>query len=211
MSNFIYVTKSEWKPVKQEIIEMINEVQDIVRKDFTFRYDFIGSVPLNMVTQDLDSNVGYDFDINIRVNDPNEEYDAKEIKHILMNAFNQVVLSYGYAYCEDNTRVFTIKSIDHYKSKIIHSCDFAVVNDCEDGRQQYIRHNKNQNSYYWEYQPYGFNLEHKIEWLKANKLWDEVKGRYLDKKDNNTIPTKKSRSLRAETINEVCNENGYIE
>ena len=43
-----------------------------------------------------------------------------------------------------------------------------------------------------------------------NKL-KEVKERYLDKKDNNTIPTKKSRSLRAETINEVCNENGYIE
>ena len=97
MSNFIYVTKNEWKPVKQEIIDMINEVQDIVRDEFTFRFDFIGSVPLNMVTRDLDSNIGYDFDINIRVNDDEENYNAKQIKHILMNAFNQVVNSYGYS------------------------------------------------------------------------------------------------------------------
>lgn len=211
MYNFEYVTKKEWKPVKLELIDLINEVQDIIRNQFTFRFDFIGSVQLNMVTQDVKSNVGYDFDVNIRVNDPDEEFTAFDIKHILMDGFNQVVRRYGYSYCEDNTRVFTIKVIDYYQSKIIHSCDFAIVYDCEDGRQQYIRHNKNQNSYYWEYQPKGFNLQHKIDWLKQNKLWQEVEQRYLYKKNNNTSPDKKSRSLRAEVINAVYNENAYNE
>ena len=211
MYNFEYVAKKEWKPVKLELMDLINEVQDIVRNQFTFRFDFMGSVQLNMITQDVKLNVGYDFDVNIRVNDPDEEFTAFDIKNILINAFNQVVRNYGYSYCEDNTRVFTIKEIDYFNSRILHSCDFAIVHDCDDGRQQYIRHNKNQNSYYWEFQPHGFNLQNKIEWLKQNKLWHDVEQRYLYKKNTNTNPDKKSRSLRAEAINEICNENGYNE
>ena len=36
---------------------------------FTFQYEFIGSVKLNMVTCDVKSNIGFDFDVNIMVND----------------------------------------------------------------------------------------------------------------------------------------------
>ena len=118
-----------------DLFNQIKEVQDIVRDQFTFRFDFIGSAQLNMITKDIKSNVGYDFDVNIRVNDEEENYSAEEIKHILINAFNQVVRNYGYSYCEDNTRVFTIKEIDYFNSRILHSCDFAVVYDCSDGRQ----------------------------------------------------------------------------
>ena len=43
MYNFQYVTKKEAAPEKKNIIEMINEVQDIVRDKFTFQYMFVGS------------------------------------------------------------------------------------------------------------------------------------------------------------------------
>ena len=45
-------------------------------------------------------------------NDDDDRYDPGEIKHIMMDAFNAVVRRYGYGYCEDSTRVFTIKEID---------------------------------------------------------------------------------------------------
>ncbi|MDD7735939.1 MAG: hypothetical protein SOW55_02340 [Bacilli bacterium] len=200
--NFEYVTKNEAKEVKKALNKLINLVQDEVRENFTFRFDYIGSEPLNMITYDTEGNTGFDFDVNIRVNDPEEKYNAKEIKDIIMNGFNKYNQLFDYDYSEDSTRVITIKFKDTLHSRIIHSCDFAVVFDCSDGRQQYIRHTKKQNSYYWEYQPEGFDLEDKISWLRENGYWNEVREYYLYKKNNNTNLNKKSRSLRAEAINE---------
>ena len=38
MHDFRYVSKKEAAPVKAELLEIIHEVQDIVRDDFTFQY-----------------------------------------------------------------------------------------------------------------------------------------------------------------------------
>ena len=204
MHNFVYVTKGEAAPVKEKLLDIIHQVQNLVRDKFTFRYDFIGSSSRNMITRDLKSNIGYDFDVNIQVNDEDEEYDAKEIKQALMNAFNKVIIRYGYKHCEDSTRVFTIKFVDSPNSRIIHSCDFAVVYNCSDGKQQYIRFNKSSNSYSWEYQPNDFvGLGQKIEWLKKHNCWNDVKDYYIEKKNMNNNPDKHSRSVFAETINEM--------
>jgi hypothetical protein len=210
MHDFVYVPKSEYLPVKKELMELINEVQDAVREHFTFNFYFIGSSSRNMITMDTKSNIGFDFDVNIEVNDDDENYEPKEIRNILRNAFDQIVPNYGYDYCEDSTRVLTIKFKDYENSKILHSCDFAVVYYCEDGRQQYIRYNKARQDYTWEYQPKGYeDLEEKAEWLKENDLWNDLKEYYLEKKNNNTNPDKHSRALYAESINEMCAKNYY--
>ena len=204
MSNFKYVTKKEYQPVKNELIELINLVQDEVREYFTFRYDFIGSASRNMITRDEDSNVGYDFDVNIRVNDDEEDYTAKDIKQILINGFNQYNHLFDYDYCEDSKRVITIKVKDRKNSRILHSCYFAVVYDCNDGRQQYIHFNKSQQTYEWQYQPKGFyRVSEKIEAIKEAGHWQDVRDLYIDKKNNNTDPNKKSRSIFAETVAQV--------
>lgn len=212
MKNFEYVPKSEYQPVKKELIQLINLVQDEVREYFTFRFDFIGSASRNMITRDLKSNTGYDFDVNLRVNDEDEDYSAEEIKNILIRGFNVHNKKFNYDFCEDSKRVITIKVKDRKNSKILHSCDFAVVNDCDDGRQQYIHYNKKQQSYSWQYQPKGFYMiGEKIDWIKENGLWKEVKDLYLEKKNLNDNPNKKSRSIFAETVAQVFNANGgYI-
>ena len=56
-------------------------------------------------------------------------FDAEKIKNILMCAFNKYARKYGYDFCEDSTRVFTIKVKDRKNSRIRYSCDFAIVND----------------------------------------------------------------------------------
>lgn len=56
------------------------------------------------------------------------------------------------------------------------SCDFCIIYECSDGRQQYIRYNKEQRCYTWEYQPKGYHkLPAKIEWIKKHKLWQQVR------------------------------------
>ena len=204
MYNFEYVTRNEALPVKKELIKIINQVQDLVREHFTFNFYFIGSTDRNMITQDIRSNIGFDFDVNIEVNDDEENYQPGEIRKIIRLALDQVARKYGYVYTEDSTRVLTTKFVDKKNSRIKHSCDFAIVNNCNDGRQQYIRFNKSTNSYSWEYQPKGFiGLETKADWLKKNGYWQDVRDYYIEKKNNNTNPDKKSRSLYAETINEI--------
>lgn len=206
MNNFVYITREEATIVKNELIELINLVQDEVREHFTFRYDFIGSASRNMITCDFKTNIGYDFDVNIRVNDKDEDYSAYEIRNILREAFNKFAYIYDYDYPEDGQRVMTIKVKDTENSRIIHSCDFAVVHDASDGRQQYIRYNKKDNSYYWEYQPKGFYLiDEKIEIIKKSGKWNDLRELYLDKKNSNTNKDKKSRSLFAESVNNIYN------
>lgn len=210
MHNFRYVTKNEAKPINEELYQLLYEVQDLVRDHFTFKFTTVGSSSRNMITYDANSNIGFDFDINIEVNDDDENFEPKEIREIVRNAINRAASRYGYKNCEDSTRVLTIKKVDTSHSRIIHSCDFAIVYNCGDGRQQYIRFNKDNNYYSWEYQGKGFvGLEKKMDWLKMENLWGELQDYYIYKKNRNDNPDKHSRSIFAESINEMCQKNGY--
>ncbi len=212
MHRFDYVSKDEYLPVKNELIEIIHSVQNAVRQYFTFDYRFIGSSARNMITKDYASNTGYDFDINVEVNDPNQEYSPKEIKHILMNAFNRFIPLYGYNHCEDSTSVFTFKFVDRAHSAIIHGCDIAIVHNYIDygkQRQQYIRFNKEKNEYTWENRKQGYGIDEKVYWLKKKGYWTAVRDYYLDKKNINEDPDMHSRTIFAITINECCMKFGY--
>ena len=149
MYNFEYVPKEEWKPIKDELIEIIHELQDVVRNDFTFQYHFVGSSNRKMITRDRNSNTGFDFDVNIEVNDPDENHSAEKIRNILRKGLDKVnnpnpygYSILGYNYTEDSTRVLTIKVKDSANARILHSCDFCIIYECGDERQQYIRYNK---------------------------------------------------------------------
>lgn len=210
MHDFRYVTKKQAQPIKDELYQILYMVQDLVRDNFTFSFTPIGSSSRNMITCDAKSNIGFDFDINIEVNDDNEDFEPKEIRTIIRTAIDRVAPRYGYKNCEDSTRVLTIKKVDTSHSRIIHSCDFAIVYNCGDGRQQYIRFNKDNNYYFWEYQGKGFvGLEKKMDWLKRENLWGELQDYYIYKKNCNDNPDKQSRSIFAESINEMCQKNGY--
>lgn len=204
MHDFVYVTKASAKPVKVELTQIIREVQDIVRPYFTFQFKPVGSSNMNMITFDKKSNIGFDFDFALEINDDDENYSPDEIRHIMKNAIDQVTPRYGYKYCEDSTSVLTIKKVNTFASQITHSCDFALVHNCGNGRQQYIRFNKKNNNYTWEFQGKGFKeLNNKIAWLKHNGYWGELQDYYIDKKNYNNNPDKHSRSLLAESINEI--------
>ena len=114
MQDCKYVKKEEWQPVRDELYEIIHKLQDEVREYFTFQYHFVGSSKRNMITRGKNPNTGFDFDVNIEVNDPDEDYSAEEIRNILRNGLGRVTNPYGrsifgYDYTEDSTRVLTIK------------------------------------------------------------------------------------------------------
>lgn len=214
MYNFQYVTRQQLSPVKNELIQIINIVQDQIRKDFTFQFFFVGSTRQNMVTYNVGTNIGYDLDVDIQVNTSSDDLTAKEIKTKIRLALDRVTLGYGYDYPEDSTRVITIKFKDRKNSRIVHSCDFAIINNYidDDGSegQEYIYFNKKQNKYTWENQSYKYYLlDEKVNWLKDNAHWQDVRTLYLNKKNCNNDYYKHSRSIYAETIHEICQKYGY--
>lgn len=199
MYHFKYVPRTKYLPLKKEIIELIKEVQYQVRDKFTFQFEFVGSTKRNMITEDARSNIGFDFDVNLTVNN-DKNYTPKEIRTILRTALTNVSRKYGYNRCEDSTRVITIVKNSTWNFSIIHSCDFAIVYG-----NQYIRFDKKKNVYEWARQPQGFiNLDKKATKLRKDPAkWNVVTNRYLEKKNENNDHNKHSRSLYAETINEV--------
>lgn len=212
MYNFRYVSKDQVAPVKEKLISLIKEVQNLVRDRFTFKFTFIGSASRNMITCDENSNIGYDFDVNIEVNDDDEKYTPEDLRTILRNAFNKVARKYGYDYAEDSTRVLTIKVKDTQHSRIIHSCDFCIVNNYGNNQQQYVRFNKVSQTYAWVEQGKGYYmLPDKIEFLKRNDAWTELREHYLYKKNVNHNPNKHSRTIFAEAVNEMCQKYGYYD
>ncbi len=205
MHHYRYVSEEESAPYKERIIKIIKMVQDEVRDRFTFQFTFIGSSSRNMITFDPTTNIGFDFDVNLELNDNAKNYSPKEIRTILRNALTRIAMQHNYNKCEDSTRVITIKVIDYWHFVISHSCDFAIVYNGRGG-QQYIRFNKETGNYTWEFQKQPYNdLEKRAEYLKKHGHWNKVRDLYLDKKNLNDNPDKHSRSLYAETINECYN------
>ena len=216
MYNFQYVNPKQLSSVKKELIQIIHAVQNEVRQYFTFQFYFVGSVKRNIVTCDVKSNIGFDFDVDIHVNDAECAFSAKEIKTKIMSALNKVAYPYGYDNAEDSTRVITIKVMDRKNSKILHSCDFAIVNDYTDDdgkkRQEYIHFHKKQKTYSWQKQPQEFYLlDEKAEWIKDCGYRQKVRDLYIKKKNCNNDLYKHSRSIYAETIHEICQKYGYYD
>lgn len=215
--DFCYISKNDPKVKKaySDILNILKEAQNLVRKKFTFRFDAVGSYKRNMITYDAKSNVGYDFDFNIEVNDGNGRYKPKQLKNMLQNAIDAVCVKYGYDHPEDSTRVLTIKMKNRKKSCILHSCDFAIVNNYidDDGYegQEYI-HNDKHGNYTWCEQPEGYYmLPDKIDWIKENDLWDVMRKLYIEKKNGNNDPNVHSRTIFAVTVHEICQKFGFYE
>ena len=160
MYNFKYVTKAEARKVRENLEKLVHEVQDEVRDNFTFRYYFIGSSARNMITYDPTTNIGFDFDVNLEVNDNAGQYSAKKVRQTLEHAFQKVYRKYGYTHFENSKRVFTIKGYNMNSEKVEHSCDVAIVNNFIDEEgiagQEYIALDKKSNSYSWQQQSKGF-------------------------------------------------------
>ncbi|MCH5259029.1 MAG: hypothetical protein J1F18_04705 [Lachnospiraceae bacterium] len=58
--SFHYISKKdpEVKKAYGDILNILKGAQDLVREEFTFRFDVVGSYKRNMITYDAKSNIG---------------------------------------------------------------------------------------------------------------------------------------------------------
>ncbi|SFW22603.1 hypothetical protein [Ruminococcus flavefaciens] len=117
MPHFRYVTRKEASPLRKELMEFIRQIQIEVKSEFTFVPQFIGSSSRNMITCIRQGNTGFDFDIDILVNNPRNLSPVK-IHNILFNAIRKHIKSTSFSNLEDSTRVITIKAIKKHNEII---------------------------------------------------------------------------------------------
>ncbi|WP_028514483.1 hypothetical protein [Ruminococcus flavefaciens] len=207
MHNYEYVPQKVAEPLKKEIIELLHLVQDEVKPYFTFRFDPVGSSSRNMITWEPDRNIGFDFDYNIEPNVPNEKYKPYEIHNIIFEAIRKHMGKFGYSKIEASTSAITIKAIDRDNRRIEHSCDFAIVHHFNDGQQQYIKMDKfYRTTINWQLRDNDYYIDEKLKWIKKHGLKPKLREIYLDYKNRNNNPQKKSRTIFAEAVNDLHNQ-----
>lgn len=213
MSKYEYVSKSEYAPVRKELEQIINRVQVYMRKNYelTFQFRLVGSGQRHLVTRIKGGNRGYDFDYNLILTPPDDGYlyRAKVIKDEFMTAFRAALQGTKYSFPQDSTSSITIKVYDRGKTKIEHSCDFAIIYyDSNDGIDGYyfLRNHKPQQSYQFAFRPSNFDIDEKVQEIIADDGWADIEDEYLLLKDINEGNRKHSFSLYAEAVNNVYNQ-----
>ena len=209
---FEYVTKSEYKPFKLEVDEILKSIQRDLRENgiLTFQFNLIGSAKRKLITRVENGNQVFDLDYNIVIQRifNNRYKNAKLLKQKFIDLFNKY-FDDSYDYSEDSTSVITIKKLNAQRNKVICSVDFAIVNYYEDEegmeRQEYIRFDKNTGNYSWALRKVATNHRHVEDLIKENNLWEDVKDLYLNNK--NKEPYKKSRIVYYQTLETIYRRN----
>ena len=216
--SYEFVPKSEYEPVRIELESIIKIVQLILKHDFTFQFRLVGSGNKHLITRVKGGNKGFDFDYNLILNcEPGYFWKPQYAKEKLLLAFDEAIKGTSYDHPENSTTSITIKTKDTKHSKILHSCDFAIIyypllEEDEAPYFKYIRNDKKNGEYHysWQVRNCSRNVDYKLEWLKENvhNYWEAIKQEYLKVKNANRNPNKHSFQLYFETINNLFNAYG---
>lgn len=207
---FEYVSKSKYNPVRSELEDIIKNVQDELRGEITFRFDLIGSGSKKLITQEIGSNKGFDFDYNLVLQQGAFDFTAKEIRDKFMDAFKKALKGTKYNNPSSSKSAITIKVVDQENSLIKHSCDFGIVreilDDNDDLRNEINIFDKPSN-HIWNIRAKSNNYADKAKEIKEDGLWQDLRDEYIDLKNNNNDEDKKSYQLYLEAINNIYNQN----
>ena len=213
MAKYEYVNKDEYRPVREELENIIKKTQRILKKKagITFQFELIGSGSKHLITRVKGGNKGFDFDYNIIINnDDDGVWKADYARKEFTKALDEAIKGTKYSHPENQSVAITIKVKDTKNSKILHSCDFAVVyypGDVNDGHMC-SKMNLETNKCIWNMRKYTKDYLDKLDWLKDNvsKYWDKVKIEYLKLKNANNDPEKHSFQLFYEAINNLIDQ-----
>lgn len=200
-----YVPKEELKSARLAVEKIIKTLQSEMKKNFgiTFKFDLLGSAGRKLVTRKISGNRGFDFDYNFYLQKFSD--DPNFIWKNFFKVLNDIVRLDNRLKLNVNSRSITVKFTDKKNSRIIHSCDFAIIKDnLENTKESILYYEKDRNRCYWNEEKLFKNIKVKTENIIANGLWGELREQYLDLKNINN-DEKTSLSLYYEAINNVYN------
>ncbi|SHJ50640.1 hypothetical protein [Pseudobutyrivibrio xylanivorans] len=191
--------------------DLVNQlVQHLKHYDIESRMTLVGSGKRNMVTQNGNEPIDYDFNL-ILEQVPNFN-DCRYIKETVMDAFNEVLDWNRLDDCRDSKSVITTQKIHLRKgNRTEFSIDICIVRIDQYGYWHRLIHDKTGcvqlDRYFWNQGPSANDIHKKELYIKSVPgLWQEVRRKYLEKK-NGYLRTQNyfhpSFNCYIEAINEV--------
>ena len=169
--------------------DLINQLVQLINSEDTLYVEanLVGSGAKHLETQN--NNEPIDLDYNLVILDTNglNINDCREIKKYVRNSFNVVLKNNGWGDCKDSTSALSTER-RHFKqgNKTEFSIDLAIITEDRESWYRLI-HEKtgfvNNDRYYWNEGPDSKGLTKRVEWIKKNDLWNEVRDAYLNKKN----------------------------
>lgn len=204
------------KRMKSYCSDLVNQlVQKINREDtLTVTAYLVGSGAKNLITQNEKEPIDCDYNIQIIDSNVFSINNGQQIKEYIRKKFNEVLKENGLSDCHDSTSVLTSGYIVFNKgNKTEFSIDLAIVKETSYGWQRLV-HRKTgfvaNDQWYWNDAPNSKGLLDRVEAIKRNNLWLEVRDVYLTKKNfylKQQDTEHPSFKAYIETINEVYYRN----
>lgn len=182
-----YVTDKDFlKRLRGTCGDIVNQLVQRINRDseMTVSAHLVGSGGRNLVTQNAKGQIDLDYNLYI---ERSKTWNEREIKEHIRKKFNEVLQSKGWGDCRDSTSVLTTEWRRFKKgNKTDFRIDLAIIRKDYLGQHRLIHYKTgyiNLDQYYWNLAPYAADLEKKVTAIKSNNLWDQVRDRYLAKKN----------------------------
>ena len=167
--------------------ELVKKVELDLRetKDINSQAFLVGSGGRNMITQN--ENGPIDFDYNLNIISYTNWNDAKQLKELVRKSFNKIMKSYNLVDVSDSTACLATRQIYFEdRPKKFFSIDLAIVK-MDGGFWHRLIHKKTGNTkhdeYIWNKIKNSNDIKKKSDFIKSNNYWEDVRNVYLSKKN----------------------------
>jgi hypothetical protein len=201
-----YVSNAVVKPMRSFTADKMNQVKQLLKSEYDLDSHFylVGSGAKNLVTQN--ENEPFDLDWNLEVyNLADPTKNAGWLKKTVMDFLNEIMEDTPFRNCQDSTAVITSRWTTEHGLEF--SFDIAILVENSNGTFCRMIHDKLLNRYYWTEVPNSKDVYAKMDKLKENGWWQEIRDTYLKKKNmylqRQETKNHPSFNIFVETINEV--------
>ena len=178
-----FVCESEAKQYRSDCSRILKKTCELLKaKGISAQFSLVGSGARNMITRDGDGP--YDLDYNLLVMKADDEYRAPRLlKDTIRSTLNKAVGGKFFSDAQDSTSCLTALLHFGKTSNIKFSFDVAIIKKNPNGNYMRLVHNKPWNQYTWNEVPRSHQVKDRADELKEAGLWQEVRDRYLEKKN----------------------------
>ena len=208
-----FVYESEAKRYRSDCSRTLKKTCELLRaKGISAQFTLVGSGARNMITRNGDGP--YDLDYNLLVVKADDEYrDPRLLKDTIRNALNKAVGGKFFSDAQDSTSCLTALLHFNDTPNVEFSFDVAIIKKNPNGNYMRLIHNKNMyalswDQYTWNEVPNSHQVKDKADEIKEEGLWQEVRDRYLEKKNmylSRQDCNHPSFVVYVEAVNEVYN------
>lgn len=210
-----YVTDKDFlRFIKRECADIVNRLVQRINNEgiMKVRAFPVGSGANNLITRNGKGPVDLDYNLELL----NDAFfpDGRTLKDYIKDRLDAVLQEKGWKNAQDSKAVLTArKTVLWQREQIPFHMDIAIVRERWWGWERLI-HEKNGrvdvDRWYWNQAPQLKGLEQRVKWLKAHGLWNEVRERYLERKNDYLVANDHrhpSFVVYIEVVNEIYHAN----